>query len=139
MIFQLVLLGLKLTLKEIGEYREDTSYAFKYFMRAVKLDHEFASGFAYLGHFYREVQNDAVRAKKLYQKTFLLDPLQVDAAFHLSNYYVEDDEHEEAEAVFRQVTQLVPRLGWAWRRLGYANIVSIRNLEWCDTGTKHIR
>ncbi|KAI9312434.1 hypothetical protein BX666DRAFT_2142351 [Dichotomocladium elegans] len=105
-----------------GEYRENTDYAFKYFMQAVKLDHEYASGFTYLGHFYREIQKDNTRAKKLYQKAFMLDPLQVDAAFHLSDYYVSNNELAEAEAVFDQVTETSPKTGWAWRRLGFSKI-----------------
>ena len=95
-------------------------------MQAVKLNPEFASGFTYVGHYYRQVQNDRVRAKKCYQKAFMLDPLDADAAFHLSNYYVNDNETREAEAVFKQVTELIPKAGWAWRRLGYSMIVSIQ-------------
>ncbi|KAI9271925.1 hypothetical protein BDA99DRAFT_534395 [Phascolomyces articulosus] len=99
---------------------ENTKKAFKYFMQAVKLNPEFASGFTFVGHYYRQVQNDPMRAKKCYQKAFMLDALDTDAAFYLSNYYVQDNETREAEAVFKQVTELAPKTGWAWRRLGYA-------------------
>ncbi|KAI8140771.1 hypothetical protein BJV82DRAFT_621045 [Fennellomyces sp. T-0311] len=101
---------------------EKTQEALKYFMRAVKLNSEFASGFTYIGHYYREVKDDHVRAKKCYQKAFMLNPLDTDAAFHLSDYYVNDGEANEAEAVFKQITELVPKTGWAWRRLGYATM-----------------
>ncbi|KAI9489583.1 hypothetical protein BDB00DRAFT_842592 [Zychaea mexicana] len=108
---------------------ENTSQGFKYFMQAVKLDPEFASGFTYIGHYYREVKNDHMRAKKCYQKAFMLDTLDTDAAFHLSNYYIKDTEANEAEAVFKQITELVPKTGWAWRRLGYSMIISNQYAE----------
>ncbi|KAI8097505.1 uncharacterized protein BX664DRAFT_293076 [Halteromyces radiatus] len=107
-----------------GNYRTDTNYAFKYFMLAVKRDSEFANGFAYLGHYYREIQGDHVRAKKCYQKAFLLNPLDVETALLLSDYYVADDDHTQAQDVFRQVANTNPKAGWAWRRLGYANMDS---------------
>ncbi|KAI8379442.1 uncharacterized protein BYT42DRAFT_568792 [Radiomyces spectabilis] len=96
--------------------------AFKYFLQAVKIDSQFANGFSYLGHYYRIVQKDAVRAKKCYQKAFVLNPMDVEAALHLSDYYVLDGESANAETVFRQITELCPKVGWAWRRLGYANM-----------------
>ncbi|KAG0175013.1 Superkiller protein 3 [Apophysomyces sp. BC1021] len=105
-----------------GEYRKNTSYAFKCFMQAVKADSQFAGGFSFLGHYYRTIQRDHVRAKKCYQKAFLLNPMDTDAALPLSDCYVTDNELEDAVAVFRQVTELCPKTGWAWRRLGYANM-----------------
>lgn len=93
-------------------------------MLAVKRDPEFAHGFAYLGRFYQDIQNDPMRAKKCYQKAFLLDPCDVETALHLSDYYIADGEDTQAQNVFRQVTNVSPKTSWAWRRLGYANMVS---------------
>lgn len=106
-----------------GDYRENTAYAFRCFMRAVKADSQFASGFTYLGHYYRTIQVDHSRSKKCYQKAYVLNPYDTDAALYLSDRYIADDEPEDAEAVFRQVTELCPKIGWAWRRLGFANMV----------------
>lgn len=93
-------------------------------MQAVKLDPYFSYGFTYLGHYYRKIKSDHGRAKKCYQKAYVLNPLDTDAALYLSNYHIADDEQEEAEAIFRQVSEASPKTGWAWRRLGYLNLVS---------------
>ncbi|KAL0078663.1 hypothetical protein J3Q64DRAFT_1872086 [Phycomyces blakesleeanus] len=105
-----------------GEYQQDPGYAFKYFLQAAKIDPQFAGGFAYLGHYYRIVKHDHTRAKKCYQKAYLINPLDVDIAFQLSEYYISDKEGSKAEEIFRQITELVPKTSWAWRRLGYATM-----------------
>lgn len=94
-------------------------------MQAVKLDPYFASGFTYLGHYYREIKKDNGRAKKCYQKAYILNPLDTDAALSLSDYYIVDNEQDEAEVIFRQVTESNPKVGWAWRRMGYVNMVRV--------------
>ncbi|KAG1145173.1 hypothetical protein G6F37_001194 [Rhizopus arrhizus] len=101
---------------------EDANSSFKYFMQAVKLDPYFSYGFTYLGHYYRKIKSDHGRAKKCYQKAYVLNPLDTDAALYLSNYHIADGEQEEAEAIFRQVSEASPKTGWAWRRLGYLNL-----------------
>ncbi|KAG2200071.1 hypothetical protein INT47_007716 [Mucor saturninus] len=103
-------------------FMEDSSSAFKYFMQSVKLDPYFASGFTFLGHYYREVKKDQSRAKKCYQKAYVLNPLDTDAALCLSDYFIADNELDEAEAIFRQVSESSPKVGWAWRRMGYVNM-----------------
>ncbi|KAI9022171.1 hypothetical protein CLU79DRAFT_719153 [Phycomyces nitens] len=105
-----------------GKYQQDPNYAFKYFLQAAKLDPQFAGGFAYLGHYYQSIKHDHGRAKKCYQKAYLLNPLDVDVAFQLSEYYISDKEESKAEDIFRKVTELSPKTGWAWRRLGYATM-----------------
>jgi superkiller protein 3 len=101
----------------------DSNNAFKYLMQSVKLDPYFASGFTFLGHYYREIKRDNIRAKKCYQKAYILNPLDTDAALCLSDYFIADNEQDEAEAIFRQVTAACAKAGWAWRRLGYVNMV----------------
>ncbi|KAL9546009.1 hypothetical protein MBANPS3_006873 [Mucor bainieri] len=101
---------------------QDSDNAFKYFMQAVKLDPYFASGFTYLGHYYREIKKDGLRAKKCYQKAYILNPLDTDAALCLSDFMIAEQQQEEAEAIFRQITESSPKTGWAWRRLGYVNM-----------------
>lgn len=105
-------------------FMEDTGSAFKYFMQAVKLDPYFASGFTFLGHYYRQVKKDDSRAKKCYQKAYVLNPLDTDAALHLSDYYVTEGQQDEAEAIFRQISESNPKTGWAWRRMGYVHMNS---------------
>jgi cytochrome c-type biogenesis protein CcmH/NrfG len=92
-------------------------------MQAVKLDPYFASGFTFLGHYYRTTKKDGSRAKKCYQKAYVLDPLDTDAALCLSDYLTAEDNIEEAEAIFRQISESCPKTGWAWRRMGYVNMV----------------
>ncbi|RCI03355.1 Superkiller protein 3 [Rhizopus stolonifer] len=101
---------------------EDAVSSFKYFMQAVKLDPFFSQGFTYLGHHYREIKADHPRAKKCYQKAYVLNPLDTDAALHLSNYHIADGEQEDAEAIFIQISEASPKTGWAWRRMGYVKL-----------------
>ncbi|KAI8341483.1 hypothetical protein BC941DRAFT_510688 [Chlamydoabsidia padenii] len=122
-----------------GQYRSDTDYAFKYFMLAVKRDPEFANGFAYLGHYYRDIQNDHMRAKKCYQKAFLLNPCDVETAQHLSDYYIAHGEDTQARDVFKQVTNVSPKTSWAWRRSGYANMASNKYEESINCFQKALR
>lgn len=96
-------------------------------MQAVKTNPYFASGFTYLGHYYREIKKDDARAKKCYQKARVLDPLDTDAAYCLSNYLIAENETEEAEGIFRQITEASPKTGWAWRRMGYVYMVRRRD------------
>ncbi|KAI9360280.1 hypothetical protein BD770DRAFT_385224 [Pilaira anomala] len=103
-------------------FMEDSSNAFKYFMQAVKLDPYFSTGFTFLGHYYREIKHDHSRAKKCYQKAYILNPLDTDAALHLSDYLISEDKQDEAESIFRQVNESNPKVGWAWRRMGYVNM-----------------
>lgn len=102
----------------------DAVSSFKYFMQAVKLDPFFSQGFTYLGHHYREIKADHPRAKKCYQKAYVLNPLDTDAALHLSNYHIADGEQEDAEAIFIQISEASPKTGWAWRRMGYVKLVN---------------
>ncbi|RCI01717.1 Superkiller protein 3, partial [Rhizopus stolonifer] len=90
----------------------------------VKLDPYFASAFTCLGHYYREIKRDNNRAKKCYQKAYLLNPLDAEAAHCLSDYLIVENKLEEAENIFRQVTESCPKVGWAWRRMGYVNMKS---------------
>ncbi|KAI9266008.1 hypothetical protein BY458DRAFT_512826 [Sporodiniella umbellata] len=101
---------------------QDFDSSFKYFLKTIKLDHFFSRGFTYLGHYYREVVLDHSRAKKCYQKAYVLDPLDTEAALHLSDYYVLDGENEDAVNVFKHVTETSPKTSWAWRRMGYFNL-----------------
>ncbi|KAG2232766.1 hypothetical protein INT48_001120 [Thamnidium elegans] len=103
-------------------FMEDSSNAFKYFMQSVKLDPYFATGFTFLGHYYREIKQDHARAKKCYQKAYILNPLDTDAALYLSDYLTAENKQDEAEAIFVQVSESSPKVGWAWRRLGYINM-----------------
>lgn len=93
-------------------------------MQSVKLDPYFATGFTFLGHYYREIKQDHARAKKCYQKAYILNPLDTDAALYLSDYLTAENKQDEAEAIFVQVSESSPKVGWAWRRLGYINMVS---------------
>ncbi|KAI8982528.1 hypothetical protein BDB01DRAFT_851026 [Pilobolus umbonatus] len=103
---------------------EDSISAFKYFMKAVKLDPYFGHVFTYLGHYYRVIKHDQDRSKKCYQKAYMLDPLDTEAALHLSNCYIDTGEEDEAEIIFRQICEVAPKTGWAWKHMGYHNLNS---------------
>ncbi|RUP47706.1 hypothetical protein BC936DRAFT_145426 [Jimgerdemannia flammicorona] len=112
-----------------GDYNTDKDYAYKQFIQAAKLDPHFAAAFTYLGHYYRIVEHDRLRAKRCYQKAFSLDPSDADSGIQLSDYYVEDEELDLAEAVFRTATKVNARTGWAWKRLGFAELIKGNHLD----------
>ncbi|CAO3639771.1 unnamed protein product [Cunninghamella blakesleeana] len=122
-----------------GDYRNSSEYAFNNFMLSVKRNPKFSNGFAYLGHYYREISNDHIRAKKCYEKVMQLNPMDVEVAFHLSNYYVNDDELSKAEDLFKQITNSSPKTGWAWRRLGYAHMTTDNYQEAISCFQKSLR
>ncbi|KAL1924268.1 uncharacterized protein VTP21DRAFT_7303 [Calcarisporiella thermophila] len=105
-------------------YRTDRSYSYNHLMQTVKLDPFFASAFTQLGHFYRLVDSDRARAIKCYEKSISLDPTESEAAQWLCGYYLEDDKHAMAEAVLRSVTSTNARAAWAWKRLGFIEMIN---------------
>ncbi|KAM3588689.1 Superkiller protein 3 [Umbelopsis sp. WA50703] len=108
---------------EMGDqYKSDKEYAFKYFIKAAKIDPHFSPAFTHLGHYYRVVEENITKAIKCYQKALVLDPSAVDAAYYLTDYYQETGNLDEAETILTDVTSLLGRTGWAWRRLGFLQL-----------------
>ncbi|CAJ0859805.1 1503_t:CDS:10 [Entrophospora sp. SA101] len=104
------------------EYRKNKNYAYAQFIHSLKLDSDFACAFTYLGHYYRLIEEDHVRAKKCYQKAYTIDSKEEDAGFYLSEYYHSDGEFDLAEGVYQIATQTNPKAHWAWKRLGFLDL-----------------
>lgn len=100
-----------------GEFRKDKAYAQTQFLLSAKLQPSFAPNFGYLGHFYKQVENDTEKAKRCYQKGFSLDALNQDCGVALSDLYLENKQHALAVSLYREVTSKSNRAAWAWHRL----------------------
>ncbi|OZJ05539.1 hypothetical protein BZG36_01672 [Bifiguratus adelaidae] len=103
-------------------HRQDKEYAYMQFITAAKLDPSFGPAFTCLGDYYRDVAQDRQRAKKCYQKAFSLDLTDQRAAMQLSDYYIEDEEYDQAELVLRTCLDVNSRVPWAWKRLGFLDL-----------------
>ncbi|KAK9721013.1 Superkiller protein 3 [Basidiobolus ranarum] len=111
------------------EYRTDRKYCYTSLIQAAKISPDFAQVFVYLGHYYRLVELDDMRAKKCYQKAFAIDSTEADAALHLSNYYISSNEKDMAENVFRVLAEANTRSGWAWKKLGFVELSKEKYIE----------
>jgi hypothetical protein len=68
----------------VGEFRSSKQYALSQFLQSAKLDPMFPGNFTYLGHYYRFIESDLVKAKRCYQKALSLsDSLDSDAGIAL--------------------------------------------------------
>ncbi len=71
-------------LRHAGEFRSNKQYAQSQFLQSAKLDPMFPGNFTYLGHYYRFVEADLVKAKRCYQKALSLsDSLDSEAGIAL--------------------------------------------------------
>ncbi|CAG8518907.1 7674_t:CDS:2, partial [Dentiscutata heterogama] len=111
------------------QYRKDKNHAYAQFIQSVKLDPHFAKSFTYLGHYYRIIENDHVRAKKCYQKAFSIDARDEEAGSELSEYFQSEGEENIAEGIYRTVIKANCKAGWAWKRLGFAELAKGNYLE----------
>ncbi|RIA96123.1 hypothetical protein C1645_815807 [Glomus cerebriforme] len=108
----------------MSEEYDDKKLAYAEFIRSAKLDQNLSGPFTYLGHFYRLIDRDHVRAKKCYQKAFSNDPLDEEAGMQLSEYYQSAGELQMAEGVYRTAIQARFKAGWAWKRLGFSELAN---------------
>jgi hypothetical protein len=73
-----------LDLRHAGEFRSNKQCAQSQFLQSAKLDPMFPGNFTYLGHYYRFVEADLVKAKRCYQKALSLsDSLDSEAGIAL--------------------------------------------------------
>ncbi|GBB89353.1 hypothetical protein RclHR1_01600025 [Rhizophagus clarus] len=107
-----------------GDDYSDKKLAHAEFIRSAKLDQNLSGPFTYLGHYYRLVDKDHVRAKKCYQKAFSNDPLDEEAGSQLSEYYQSEGEAQMAEGVYRTAIHENFKAGWAWKRLGFSELAN---------------
>lgn len=112
---------LGLTYWSMGEeMRKDRTKALNQFLKAAKLDPYLGKVFLYLGHYYKDVAKDAVRARGCYRKAFELDATDADAGAAAVDLSVELGDMEAALAVLTTVTNRASAgtAKWAWLRRG---------------------
>ncbi|KAK9814136.1 hypothetical protein WJX72_001132 [[Myrmecia] bisecta] len=102
-----------------------------------------AAAFAWLGHYYREVAGDALRARKCYQRALALDPTLASAGEALCSLLKAAGSADTALALCEEFTKRAPQALWAWRRLGFlqlqtgqaeAAVVAFQNALRADVG-----
>jgi superkiller protein 3 len=107
-----------------GIYRTDKQYTLHTLIQAVKLDTSLSDGFTLLGHYYRMVEGDQVRAIKCYQKALSLNTQDLEAADHVSSYMLKHQQKDEAKALLERLTAMGVRAAWVWKRLGSLALAS---------------
>ena len=60
-------------------YRHDKQYCYSLLLKSARLNPNFSSNYAYLGHFYKNVEKDEDRCIKCYKKAVTLNPLEDEA------------------------------------------------------------
>ncbi|KAF9427265.1 Superkiller protein 3 [Podila epigama] len=121
------------------EYRTNPEYSYSQLIAAVKQDQTCAGAFCYLGHYYREVTEDSVRAKKCYERAFSLDPWEGEAGFHLSDYVLDSGDSEYAAEIFRQATAADRTANWAWKRQGFAQMAESNYVDAIESFQRLLR
>ncbi|KAF9937373.1 Superkiller protein 3 [Modicella reniformis] len=125
-----------------AEYRDNPDYSHAQLITAARLDPRCAGAFTYLGHYYREVIQDATRAEKCYQHAFSLDPREEDAGRFLSDYLLNADSLEGAIDVYQRVidgADTRKAANWALNRLGFAELMRGNNIEAMNSFQKLLR
>ncbi|KAJ3150781.1 Superkiller protein 3 [Geranomyces michiganensis] len=112
-----------------GAYRTDKQYCYVPWLQAAKLDPNNAPVFAFLGHYYAEVENDQGRATRCYVRAISLDPGNEDAARALSVEYAQNGQLSAAEQVLGGFLARQPRSRWGWRQLASLALATGNNVS----------
>ncbi|PSN51235.1 Tetratricopeptide repeat protein 37 [Blattella germanica] len=93
-------------------------------LKATKLDPNSYICYVYLGHYYRSENRDLDKARRCYQKAFLLNPNCKEAGAGLSDTYRLQKNDDANVQLLTYVTQTVGciQAKWAWLRLGLHHI-----------------
>jgi len=122
-----------------ADYRDNPAYSHAQLIAAARLDPQCAGAFTYLGHYYREVAQDAPRAEKCYQHAFSLDSHEGDAGRFLSDYLLDAGSLEGAIDVYQSVIEADSKANWAMNRLGFAELMRGNNMQAMGSFQKLLR
>ena len=100
-------------------YKADKQYCFSLFLNSAKLNPNYSSNYAYLGHYYQDIEKDEERCIKCYKKAVLLNPLEDEAGSKLGDIYIKKGQLTLAASLFKDATSRNNRAGWAWSKLGF--------------------
>ncbi|RUS81604.1 hypothetical protein EGW08_010617 [Elysia chlorotica] len=89
-------------------------------LKAAKLDPYNYEVFLFIGQFYKQIQQDLIKARRCFQKAFDLRPENDDCSAALVDTLLELGEEDQSLKVLQKVTQMAPAgcAKWAWLRLG---------------------
>ncbi|KAG2466535.1 TTC37 protein, partial [Polypterus senegalus] len=102
------------------ETRRDKTKAQTNLLKAAKLDAYLGPVFRYLGHFYRDIAADKVRARGCYKKAFEIDRYDAESGAAAVDLSMELDDMNSALAILKSVTEHASAgtAKWAWLRRG---------------------
>ncbi|EFC41047.1 predicted protein [Naegleria gruberi] len=100
-------------------YRQDKQYCYSLLLKSARLNPNFSSNYAYLGHFYKNIEQDEDRCIKCYKKAVTLNPLEDEAGENLGDIYISKGQLTLAASLFQDATSRNNRAGWAWAKLGF--------------------
>ncbi|CAL8250745.1 unnamed protein product [Boreogadus saida] len=102
------------------ESRRDRSKAHTHLLKAAKLDPYLGCVYRHLGHYYRQVAQDAGRARGCYKKAFELDASDEESGAALVDLSMEQGDMDTALAVLQAVIDdsTPGSAKWAWMRRG---------------------
>ncbi|XP_028660594.2 tetratricopeptide repeat protein 37 [Erpetoichthys calabaricus] len=102
------------------ETRRDKTKAQTHLLKAAKLDAYLGPVFRYLGHFYRDIAADKVRARGCYKKAFEIDRHDAESGAAAVDLSMELDDMNSALAILKSVTEHASAgtAKWAWLRRG---------------------
>ncbi|XP_018614966.1 tetratricopeptide repeat protein 37 isoform X1 [Scleropages formosus] len=102
------------------ESQRDKSKTQTHLLKAAKLDPFLGPAFRYLGHYYREITKDRVRARGCYKRAFELDNGDVESGAATVDLSMEQGDMDSALEVLKAVTEKATpgSAKWAWMRRG---------------------
>ena len=102
-----------------GACRSDQDAAYENFLHAATVDGpDQAAAFAYLGHHFRAVKREEMKARKCYRRALEIDPAEAGAGAALCALLHESRSEDLVGGVCREILAAAPRAEWARRRLG---------------------
>jgi superkiller protein 3 len=97
-------------------------------VEAARLNPREADVFRYLGHYYQQNARDTRRAARCYQKAITLNSEDEEAGEALCNLLEQGGQLVLEAAICREACQHSPRAFWAWRRLGFMEVIDLCTL-----------
>ncbi|XP_012943920.1 tetratricopeptide repeat protein 37 isoform X2 [Aplysia californica] len=107
-------------LRDSKEMNLNIQQCFTTLLKAAKLDPYNYESFLYIGHFYKLVQGDAVKARRCYQKAYDLSGGKDEPGSALVDTLMELGEESQSIKILENVTAKAAAgcAKWAWLRLG---------------------
>ena len=99
--------------------REDPEIAYTHFLEAASVEGpDQADAFAWLGHYFRKVHNEDLKARKCYRRSLLLNPRQAEAGIALCDLLHLSNSEALVEELCLEVLAMYDSAAWARLRLG---------------------